>query len=66
MGYIRAMDNKVQTAYQKMLAESRARQERALAMRKDNKTMEEIGEALGVTHQRASQIVAQAEKNADR
>lgn len=39
------------------------RRARALAMRNDGKTYQEIGEALGVSHQRAQAMVKAAQKD---
>lgn len=50
------------TAYQKMLEEAAMRRAKALQLHQDGKTMEEIGAALGVTRQRASQLVLAAKQ----
>lgn len=50
------------SAYEQMLEESRARAKRALEMRAQGMKYREIGVALGVTTERARQIVAAAEK----
>lgn len=51
------------TAYQKMLDEAPKRRAKAVEMHEQGKTMDEIGKALGISRQRASQII-QAEKQA--
>lgn len=48
------------SAYQKMLEEARARRALALAMFRKDQTYEQIGTALGVSHQRAHQLVTKA------
>ena len=42
------------------LRESKRRREKALAMRRKGKRLQEIGDELGVTRERARQLVAKA------
>lgn len=46
------------------IEKAKQRRQRALALRKAGKTVEQVGDALGVSKQRASQILAQARKEA--
>ena len=52
----------MKTAYQAMLEESARRREQAGALRAEGKTFQEIGGALGVSTERARQIVEAFEK----
>lgn len=47
-------------AYHAMLAEAKARRARALEMHEGGKTVEEVGTAMGVTKQRASELIRRA------
>lgn len=47
-------------AQAKMLIEAKARRAKALAMRRSGKNNREIGEAFGITPERARQLVAKA------
>jgi len=57
----RAISSRV-ADYRKMLEESDERRRRAVKLRADGKTVQEIGNVLGVTKQRASQILKAAAK----
>lgn len=52
------------SAYQAMLEESRQRRQMALDLKKEGKTNKEIGVELGVSEERARQILAAAQKAA--
>lgn len=52
------------TAYQKMLEQAPQRRAKALELHQQGRTMEEIGTALGVSRQRASQLVKAAQQSA--
>lgn len=50
------------TAYESMMKEAPARRRRAYKLRQQGKSLKEIGIALGVTRERARQLVAAAIK----
>ena len=51
-------------AYQTMLVESRKRATLAVKMQLAGKSLKEIGEALGVSRERARQLVAKGQRDA--
>lgn len=57
----KAIDRKV-SEYRKQLEESEARRAKAIEMDAAGKTVQEIGNALKVTRQRAAQILAAAKR----
>lgn len=56
------MEAKPNTEYEAMLKKAPGRRKTALHMRQAGKSLKEIGEALGVTRERARQLVAAAIK----
>jgi hypothetical protein len=50
--------------YERWLKEARERRARALAMREAGKSVQEVGDALGVSKQRASELITQARRDA--
>lgn len=54
---------KVNELQQRVIDEARKRRERALELREAGKTVQQVGDILGVTKQRAAELIARARRD---
>jgi len=62
LGYIAGMNTNRLPAQQQMMTEARQRRAQVLAMHREGKSLKQIGDDLGVTRERARQLLAKALK----